>query len=146
MHAVTLLSVKSRRGTSSLLFVATLLAFGSAACGTGDASKPDLPTSVSPGWSLKEMDSSQPPATLPKTGIAPVCWTADYASGGSATVQVCGYHSKESAFEALQQLPPAANQVQFQKGVYLVIVQWNNVSEAGITALVTALQKTLPDQ
>ena len=95
---------------------------------------------------MKKMDPSQPPATLPRTGAAPLCWTADYASGGSATVQVCGYRSKEIAFEALQQLPPAANQVQFQKGVYLVIAQWNNVSQAGITALVTALQKTLPDK
>jgi len=124
--------------------VAALLAFGSAACGTGDASKPDLPTSVSPGWSLKKSDSSPPPATLPKTGNAPQCWTADYAGEGSATVQICGYHSNESAFEALQHLPPAANQVQFQKGVYLVIVRWNNASQAGVTALVTAVQKTLP--
>src|SRR6185437_15891858 len=98
LYAVTLLNVNRRRGTSSLLFVAALLAFGSAACGTGDASKPDLPTSVSPGWSLKKSDSSPPPATLPKTGNAPQCWTADYAGEGSATVQICGYHSNESAF------------------------------------------------
>jgi hypothetical protein len=145
-HTVTLLNVNRRRRTSSLLFAATLLAFGFAACGSGDASKPDLPTSVSPGWSLKKMDSSQPPAALPKTSTPPICWTADYASEGSAAVQICGYRSKESAFEAVQELPPAANQVQIPKGVYLVIVRWNNVSQAGITALVTAVQKTLPDK
>jgi len=42
----------------------------------------------------------------------------------------------------------AAHEVKFQKGLYLVVVQWNvqsdTTSQAAITALVGALEKTLP--
>lgn len=40
----------------------------------------------------------------------------------------------------------AAREVKFQKGVYLTVVQWSNVSQAGITALVGAIQRSLPDK
>jgi len=139
--AIRYLIVSRRRSTSSLLFATTLLALCVTGCGTGDAAKPDLPASISPGWKLQNMAASAPPASLPQLGAAPVCWKASYTGNGDVTVQVCGYHV--SAFEAAQRMPSAANEVKFYKGVYLVIVHWDNVSQASITALVGALQRSL---
>jgi hypothetical protein len=124
-----------------------LLAACTVSCSPADSRKPDLPTSVSPGWSLKQMDISAPPARLPQSGTPPVCWKADYASAadtGGATAWVCGYRVSASAFDAAQRMPPAPSEVRFQKGPYFVVVQWNQVSQASITALVSALQRTLP--
>lgn len=81
---------------------------------------------------------------MPKGGTPPLCWKADYVNGGTATVWVCGYRVSGSAFDAWQRMNSAANEVKFQKGNYLVIVQWSNVSQADITALVGAIQRILP--
>jgi hypothetical protein len=124
-----------------------LLAACALSCTPGDANKPDLPASVSPGWSLKQMDVSAPPARLPHSPTPPVCWKADYASAadnGSATVWVCGYHVSASAFDAAQRMAPAPGEIRFQKGVYFAVVAWNGVSQAGITTLVSAIEKALP--
>ena len=123
-----------------------MLAAGCAvSCSPGDAPKPDLPTSISPGWTLRKVESGSP-ERLPPAETPPVCWKADYASEGTATVWVCGYRVPGSAFEAVQRMQSAAHEVKFQKGLYLVVVQWNNVSQAGITALVGAVQRALPDK
>ena len=90
------------------------------------------------------METSGPPARLPQTATPPVCWKADYAGEGAVTVWVCGYRATASAFDAAQRMPSAASEVKFQKGVYLTVVQWQNVSQAGITALVGTLQRSLP--
>jgi hypothetical protein len=147
-------NVNRRRRTSSLLFATTLLAVFTVSCSSGAARKPDLPASVSPGWSLKQMDVSTPPARLPQSGTPPVCWKADYisvnndsaADKGSATVLVCGYRVSASAFDAAQRMTPAPNEVRFQKGVYFVVVAWNQVSQAGITTLVSAIERALPSE
>jgi len=114
-----------------------------AACGSGDAARPDLPTSVSPGWTRQKTETAPLPAGLPQLGTPPVCWKADYTGNGDATVTVCGY--RVSAFEAEQRMPSAPNQVKFHKGVYLAIVHWDNVSQTAITTLVGAIQRSLPD-
>ena len=113
--------------------------------------KPDLPASVSPGWTLRKIETSGPPARLPQPAqgeTPPVCWRADYSGPGDATVWVCGYRAPASAFDAVQRMPPAAHEVKFQKGLYLAVVEWNvqsdTVSQTAITALVGALEKTLP--
>lgn len=90
------------------------------------------------------MEQSGPPAGLPQLGTPPVCWKAEYAGEGNVTVRVCGY--RVSAFEAEQRMPPAANEVKFHRGVYLVLVHWDNVSHSAITALVGALERSLPDK
>jgi len=93
------------------------------------------------------MDVSTPPARLPQSGTPPVCWKADYTNAndnGSATVWVCGYHVSASAFDAAQRMPPAPSEVRFQKGIYFAVVEWSQVSQASITALVSAIQRTLP--
>lgn len=92
------------------------------------------------------MEASGLPERLPPSRTPPVCWKADYAGEGAATVWVCGYRVSGSAFEAAQRMQSAAREVKFQKGVYLVVAQWNNVSQAGITALVGAIQRSLPDK
>lgn len=91
------------------------------------------------------MESSGTPDRLPQGGPQPICWRADYSSEGEAAVWVCGYRISGSAFEALQHMRAGAQEVKFQKGLYLVVVQWKNVSQTGVTALVSALQKRLPD-
>ncbi len=91
------------------------------------------------------MESSGPPARLPQGGPQPICCKAEYASEGEATVWVCGYRVSGSAFEALQHMQAGAQEVKFQKGLYMVVAQWKNVSQTGITALITAIQKRLPD-
>lgn len=115
-----------------------------AACRVGDAPKPDLPASVSPGWTRGELQSSAAPAGLPTAAQPPACWKADYKGEGAVSVWVCGYRVSASAFDAAQRMPAAADEVKFQKGLYLVVVQWKNVSQAAITALVSAIQRSLP--
>jgi hypothetical protein len=139
------MNVNRLRRTTSLLFTAVLMAMSIAACGTGEPSKPDLPASVSPGWALQKMDISQPPIGLPSLGgTPPVCWKADYKAEDMAEIWVCGYRASGSAFEAAQKMQSGAHAVKIQKGRYLVAARWGNVSQAGITALLTAIQKQLP--
>jgi hypothetical protein len=92
------------------------------------------------------MDASAPPAQLPHAGTPPVCWKADYAGQGDAGVWACGYRASASAFDAAQRMPSAANTVKFQQGAYLVIVHWSSAPQAGITALVRSIQKSLPER
>ena len=95
------------------------------------------------------MDVSTPPARLPQSGTPPVCWKADYSSAadnGNATVLVCGYRVSASAFDAAQRMTPAPSEVRFQKGVYFVVVAWSQVSQAGITTLVSAIERALPSE
>ena len=102
------------------------------------------------------MDVSAPPARLPQSGTPPVCWKADYTSAadpgnatvvsGSATVLICGYRVSASAFDAAQRMVPAPSEVRFQKGVYFVVVAWSQISQAGITTLVSAIERALPSE
>ncbi len=133
-----------RRGTFSLLFATALLAIGTAGCSPGAAAKPDLPASVSPGWKLTKLETSQPPARLPQSGTPPACWLANYAGESTANVWVCAYPASTGAFDAAQRMPSTATEVKFQKGSYLVVVQWTTASRADITALVGAIQRSLP--
>ncbi len=92
------------------------------------------------------MDVSQPPDHLPAATTPPVCWKADYAGEGAATVWVCGYRGSSSAFEAAQRMQSSGRQVKFQKGVYLAVAQWNEAaSQAAVTALIGAIQRSLPN-
>jgi hypothetical protein len=96
---------------------------------------------------MKQMDVSAPPARVPQSGAPPVCWKADYASAtdhGNATVLICGYRASASAVDAVQRMTPAASEVRFQKGAYFVVVAWSQVSQAGITTLVSAIERALP--
>jgi hypothetical protein len=138
----------------------TLLAVCTVRCSQSDARKPDLPVSISPGWSLKQMQVSAPPARLPQSGTLsgtpPVCWKADYTNAadhgsatvlsGNATVLICGYRVSASAFDAAQRMTPAPSEVRFQKGVYFVVVAWSGVSQPGITTLVSAIERALPSE
>ncbi len=56
---------------------------------------------------------------------------------------MCGYKASGSAFDAVQRTPAAAQAVKFQEGNYLVLVKWNAVPKANLTALIRAIQKTL---
>ena len=120
------------------------MAAGSLACSSGDAPKPDLPASVSPGWALKKMEPSGPPAGLPAATTPPVCWKADYAGEGEATVWACGYRVSGTAFDAAQRIPARPNTVKFQQSQYLVVVEWRNASQTSVTTLIRALQKSIP--
>lgn len=103
---------------------------------------------------MKRMDVSAPPPRLPQSATPPVCWKADYisvnsdsaAEHGSATVWVCGYRASASAFDAVQRMASAPSEVRFQKGLYLVVVAWSQVSQAGITTLVSAIERALPSE
>lgn len=90
------------------------------------------------------MEQSSAPDRLPQSQTPPVCWKADYAGEGDVSVWACDYRAEAGAFDAAQRMPAGANEVKFQKGQYLVVVRWNNVSHGGITALVSSLQRTLP--
>jgi hypothetical protein len=83
------------------------------------------------------------PAGTPPDG-APECWKAEYSGQGSAQVWICGYKASTSAFDAVQRARAEAQTVKFQKGSYLVLVKWNNVPKASLTALVRAIQKAVP--
>jgi hypothetical protein len=105
--------------------------------------KPDLPLSISPGWSRVAYDPSPPPAGLPE-GRAPECWKANYrGSEGTAEVWACGFRAEGSAFDAMQRARAEANTVKFQAARYLAIVRWNGGSRADVTALIRGIQKAL---
>jgi hypothetical protein len=127
-----------RRETFSLLF-ALLLADG---CSSGQLVKPEIPASISPGWKLLSFDRAGVPSGIPATE-SPQCWKGAYDGQGSAEVWVCGYKAKASAFDAVQRARAEAQTVKFQEGSWLVLVKWNNVPKASLTALVRAIQKAL---
>ncbi len=114
----------------------------SGACGSARPSKPDIPDSVSPGWKLSALNKSTLPPGVPPDGT-PECWKADYAGAGSAEVWICWYKSTGNAFEAVQRARAEAQTVKFQEEHYFILVQWNNVPKASLTALVRAIQKAL---
>jgi hypothetical protein len=91
------------------------------------------------------MEASGAPARLPKSSTAPACWRAEYAGDGAVTVWACEYGTQTSAFEAVQKMTPAAEEVKFHKGRYLIVVDWKNVSQENITTLVRAIQRSLPE-
>jgi len=137
--AVTLKTdVSLRRETFSLLLAVLLTA-----CGPNPAAKPDLPQSVSPGWTLGSFGDALVPQELPPGGTPPQCWKAQYAGPGSADVWVCGYKVTGGAFDAVQRARAEAQTVKFQEGRYLVLVKWNAVPKTSLTALIRAIQKTL---
>jgi hypothetical protein len=131
-----------RRTAEFVLLSAVCLALF--ACGNiSGPGKPDLPTSVSPGWSRVSYDQTAPPAGLPE-GPTPDCWKATYrGSEGTAEVWACGFRAEGSAFNAMQRARAEANTVKFQEARYLAIVRWNGGSRADVTALVRAIQKAL---
>lgn len=129
-----------RREIFSLLFAALLAALSG--CGPGPAAKPDLPQSVSPGWKLASFVESPAPQDIPVVN-PPQCWKAQYTGQGTADVWVCGYKVSGSAFDAVQRARAEAQTVKFQEGNYLVLVKWNAVPKANLTALIRAIQKTL---
>lgn len=108
-------------------------------CAGNAARKPDLPQSVSPGWNLSSFDPAATPAGVPADG-PPQCWKAEYTGQGSAQVWTCWYKDG-LAFNAVQRTRAEAQAVKFQEGPYLVLVRWNNVPKANITALVRAVEK-----
>jgi hypothetical protein len=118
------------RSQTSLLFVSLLLA----ACAAVPPRQPDIPDSVSPGWKL---------SSLTKSAGTPDCWNADYAGTGNAEVNICWYQAPGSAFDAVQRTPAEAQAVKFQVDHYFVLVKWNNVPKANLTALIRAIQKAL---
>jgi len=105
------------------------------ACAASAPSKPDIPDSVSPGWKLSALNKS--------ADGEPACWKAEYAGPGSADVRICWYKAPASAFEAVQRARAEAQTVKFQEEHYFVMVKWNNVPKANLTALVRAIQKAL---
>jgi hypothetical protein len=109
------------------------------------AAKPDLPQSVSPGWKLVSLDRAAAPDGIPPDG-SPACWKAEYAGPGSAQVWICGYKASTSTFDAVQRARAEAQTVKFQQGANLVLVKWNNVPKARLTALVRAIQTAVPIQ
>jgi hypothetical protein len=119
-----------RRGQTSLLFVSVLLA----ACAPAPPRQPDIPDSVSPGWKL---------SSLTKSAGTPDCWIADYTGAGNAEVKICWYQATGSAFDAVQRTSAEAQAVKFQVEHYFVLVKWNNVPKANLTALIRAIQKAL---
>jgi hypothetical protein len=122
-----------------------LLCLLAAACSTATPPpKPDLPLSISPGWSAKAYENSPAPEGLP-AGEPPVCWKSEYSgtAGATAGVWVCGY--AHGAFDALQRTRDAANRVKFYKGRYLVVVNWNGAARTDLTALVRKLESALPE-
>jgi hypothetical protein len=117
-----------RRRQTSLLFAALLLD----ACASSPPPKPDIPDSVSPGWKLSSLIKS-----------SDECWNAHYAGTGDAEVSICWYKTTAGAFEAVQRTRAEAQAVKFQEEHYFVLVKWNNVPKANLTALIRAIQKSL---
>ncbi len=80
---------------------------------------------------------------LPTDG-APSCWKATYGGPGTADVWLCWYRQSANAFDAMQRARAEAQTVKFQKGHYLVFVKWNNAAREDLTALIRAIQKSVP--
>jgi hypothetical protein len=61
-------------------------------------------------------------------------WKAENAGAGPAEVWICAYKASTSAFDAVQRARAEAQTVKFQQGASLVLVKWNNVPKASLTA------------
>ncbi len=134
-----------RRRKTSLLFAPLLLC----SCASSPPSKPAIPASVSPGWSLLSLEKAALPSALgvPQEGSS-TCWKGNYTGQGlsgaaTANIWVCWYKEKANAFDALQRARAEAQMVKFQEGRYLVFLQWNNVAKTSLTALVRGIEKAL---
>jgi len=88
------------------------------------------------------LKKSAVPSGVPSDG-APGCWKAEYAGSGTAEASICWYKATANAFEAVQRARAEAQTVKFQEEHYFVLVQWNNVPKANLTALIRAIQKAL---
>jgi hypothetical protein len=91
---------------------------------------------------LSSFDRAAVPSGIQGTD-SPECWKGEYAGQGSAEVWVCGYKAQAGAFDAVQRARAEAQAVKFQEGSWLVLVKWNNVPKASLTALIRAIQKAL---
>lgn len=130
------------RRQTSLLSGPLLLACLLEACSSGPPAKPGIPASISPGWKLSSLDKSPPPAEVSADG-SPECWKANYAAEGTAEVSICWYKVRANAFESVQRVRAEAQTVKFQEGQYFILVKWNNVPKASLTALVRGIEKAL---
>ena len=142
IEAVTLTDVIGRRQTSLLFAALPLAALLTGSCASGPPPKPDIPDSISPGWKLASLNKSALPSGVPADG-SPECWKADYAGSGTVEAWICWYKSTGNAFEAMQRARAEAQKVKFQEEHYFVLVKWNNVPKANLTALIRAIQKAL---
>ena len=122
-----------------LLVAAALAMFG---CGNGQPARPELPSSISPGWSLKSFAEAPAPPDIAAAG-SPICWRANYEGQGTAEVWVCGYRGEAGALDAVQRAPAEAQTIKFQEGKNFVLVRWNGAPKAGIEALVREIQNAL---
>ena len=136
-------------GRNVRVFLSLLLGAAlSVLSGCGESSlpgKPELPQSVSPGWSRTSFEHVPAPAGLP-AGTKTDCWKAAYSGKGAAEVWTCGFSSNGGAFDAVQRTRAEADTVKFQQGKYLMIVKWTGGSKEEVTALVRAVQKSLASQ
>jgi hypothetical protein len=147
IETVTLTNVIWRRQTSLLsgLLLPAILVLGAClieACSPARPAKPDIPTSISPGWKLSSLDKAPPPPEVSGDG-SPECWKARYTAEGPADLWICWYRAPANAFEAVQRVRAEAQTVKFQEGRYFILVKWNNVPKASLTALVRGIEKAL---
>ncbi len=77
------------------------------------------------------------------SGAPQQCWKARYTGQGTADVSLCGYQLEGGAFDAVQRARAQAQTVKFQEGRFLVLVKWDAVPKASLTALIRAVQKTM---
>ena len=114
-----------------------------AACGSTVPAQPDLPASVSPGWTRTLIEHlPEPPPGVSKDGN-PDCWKATYSGPGTATATVCSYKVETSAFEALQRTRAEANTVKFQSGSRFILIHWTTATRDEIAILIRGVQKAL---
>lgn len=124
---------------ASLCLASVLLA----SCGASAPGQPDLPASISPGWTRTQFEHlTAPPVQVAKDGN-PDCWKATYSGPGVATAAVCAYKVETSAFEAVQRTRAEANTVRFQSGRQFILIQWTTATRDEIATLIRGVQKAL---
>ena len=115
-------------------------------CSSGAGKPPKVPESAAFGWQLKSLNKTEPssaPPTVQQLGFRE-SWRAEYRGPGTVHVDLYRLKAEAAGLEMMQRWRAEANSVAFFNRHYFVVVRWESADRAALTALVGALEKSLP--
>jgi len=117
----------------------TMVALAACACShTARTAESLLPETVNRAWQRKSLSPITPPqATVQRA------FEATYEGAGKLVVDLYETKASAVAFEMTQRWKPAPDTVFFDKGVYFVVVKWEQADRQALTAFVRGLQDHL---
>jgi hypothetical protein len=116
-----------------------------AGCTNHEGESPKVPRSAPFGWQLKSVTATAKesvPEIVRQIGFRN-SWRAEYVGPGVAHADLYRLNSEAAGLEMTQRWRPRANTVTLFERRYFIVVAWEQVDRAALTALITAIQKDL---